>query len=133
MERIYEPSMGDPYTIDSLKEIIIVDYDYQSCPCCNSIGFEFDDGQVFESKKWTKMKITEILDRLIDSKISDLNSVLDEYHIVLNKKTRNKIKEAIENFDHTKPNARNKLKTYLKPILNTHRDIILKTQKMTKK
>jgi hypothetical protein len=49
-----------------------------------------------------------------------------------NKKTRSRIKETIENFDYKKPNARKKLKTYLKPILYNHKDMIIKTRKLTK-
>ena len=89
--------------------------------------------EVYEDKKWTKMKIDEALDRLIEAKIDDLNSILDEYSDFFNKKTRNKLKETIENFDYTKPDARKKLKTYLKPILYNHKDMINKTIKLIKK
>ncbi|XWV26673.1 hypothetical protein QJ857_gp0387 [Tupanvirus soda lake] len=50
----------------------------------------------------------------------------------LNKKTRNKIKQTIENFDYSKPGARKKIRSYLKPILYNHKDMIIKTRKLTK-
>jgi hypothetical protein len=89
-------------------------------------------GEVYEDNKWVKMKIDEILGTLIESKISDLNDILNDYADFLNKKSRDKIKQTIENVDHTRPGARNKLKTYLKPILYNHRDMIIKTRKLTK-
>jgi DNA-directed RNA polymerase subunit RPC12/RpoP len=89
-------------------------------------------GEIYENKKWIKMKIDEILDTLIETKLTDLNDILNDMGDILNKKTRNKIKETIENFDYTKPGARKKLKTYLKPILYNHKDIIIKTRKLTK-
>ena len=48
---------------------------------------------------------------------------------VMNKKTRNKIKKAIETFDIKQVSARKKLISYLKPILYNHKDMILKTRK----
>ncbi len=89
-------------------------------------------GEVYENKTWVRRKIDEILDILIEAKITDLNDILNDYSDFLNKKTRNKIKQAIENMDYTKPNARKKLKTYLKPILYNHKDMIIKTRKLTK-
>ena len=50
----------------------------------------------------------------------------------LNKKTREKIKDTIEHMDYRKPGTRKKLKSYLKPILYNHRDLIIKTRKLTK-
>ena len=89
-------------------------------------------GEVYEKNKWVKMKIDEILDSLIEAKIDDLNLILNDMQDILNKKTRNKIREAIENADYTKPGTRKKLKSYLKPILYNHKDIIIKTRKLTK-
>lgn len=90
-------------------------------------------GEVYENKTWVRKKIDEILDTLIEAKITDLSDILNDYSDFLNKKTRNKIKQTIENMDYTKPNARKKLKTYLKPILYNHKDMIIKTRKLTKK
>jgi hypothetical protein len=89
-------------------------------------------GEVYENNKWVKMKIDEILDTLIQAKVSDLNDILNDMGDILSKKTRNKIKETIENIDYTKPGARKKLKTYLKPILYNHKDMIIKTRKLTR-
>ena len=88
-------------------------------------------GQVYENKEWVTKKIDEMLDTLIDAKREDLGEILNEMEDILNKKARNKIKEAIENMDWTNPRARKKLKSYLKPILYNHRDLIIKTRKLT--
>jgi hypothetical protein len=89
-------------------------------------------GEVFEKNKWVKMKIDEILDTLIEAKIGDLSDILNDYADILSKRTRNKIKQTIENMDYSKPGARKKLKTYLKPILYNHKEMIIKTRKLTK-
>ena len=47
------------------------------------------------------------------------------------KKTKQKIKDTIISLDHTRPNARKKLASYIKPILYHHREMIEKT-KLTK-
>ena len=88
-------------------------------------------GEVYEDNKWVRKKINEILENLIDAKIDDLNEVLDDMGDFLNKKTRNRIKETIENMDQSKPDARKKLKSYIKPILYNHKDMIIKTRKLT--
>lgn len=90
-------------------------------------------GEVYENKKWVRKKIDEILEILVETRISDLNEILNDMSDFLNKKTRNKIKETIEKLDYTKPGARKKLKTYLKPILYNNKDMIIKTRKLTKK
>jgi uncharacterized C2H2 Zn-finger protein len=89
-------------------------------------------GEVYENKKWVKKKIDEIINTLVDSKIEDLNEILNDMNDFLNKKTRNKIKESIEKVDYSKPGARKKLISYLKPILYNHKDMIIKTRKLTK-
>ena len=88
-------------------------------------------GQVYENKEWVTKKIDEMLDTLIDAKREDLGEILNEMEDILNKKARNKIKEAIENMDWMNPRARKKLKSYLKPILYNHKDLIIKTRKLT--
>lgn len=50
----------------------------------------------------------------------------------LNKKTREKIEETIKHMDYSKPNARKKLKSYLKPILYNHKNMIIKNKKINK-
>lgn len=90
-------------------------------------------GEVYENNKWVKKKINEILEKLIDAKMDDLNDILTEMGEYLNEKTINRIKYTIESTDYSKPDARKKLKTYLKPILYNNKDIILKTKKLTKK
>jgi DNA-directed RNA polymerase subunit RPC12/RpoP len=90
-------------------------------------------GEVYEDNKWVRKKIDEILEILIEAKISDLNEILNDMSDFLNENTREKIKKAAENVDYKKPGARKKLKTYLKPILYNNKDIIIKTRKLTKK
>ncbi|AYV85153.1 MAG: hypothetical protein Satyrvirus5_18 [Satyrvirus sp.] len=90
-------------------------------------------GEVYEDKKWVKKKIDEILDILLDAKIEDLNEIVNEMGDFLSKKAREKIKNAIENMDYSKPGYRKNLKSYLKPILYNHKDMIIKTRKLTKK
>lgn len=53
---------------------------------------------------------------------------------ILNKKARNKIKDAIEDMNWKNPTPRKKLKQYLRPILYNYRDLIIKTRliKLTK-
>lgn len=87
-------------------------------------------GIVYENKKWVTKKIDEILNLLLDAKLEDLNEILNEMGDFLNKKTRNKIKETIENADYSKPNYRKKLISYLKPILYNNKEMIIKTRKM---
>lgn len=89
-------------------------------------------GEVFENETWIKKKIDEILDVLVDAKLEDLNEILNNFTF-LNKSTRNKLKETIESFDYSKPKARKKLKSYLKPILNNNKNMILKTRTLTNK
>ena len=90
-------------------------------------------GEVYENKIWISKKIDEILDTLIDAKIEDLSEILNDMGDFLNKKTRARIKETMENVDYTKPGARKKLKSYLKPILYSYRDMIRKTRKLSEK
>jgi hypothetical protein len=73
-----------------------------------------------------------MLETLIDAKIGDLEEILNEMGDILSESARNKIKEAIENMDCSKPGARKKLKSYLKPILYNHKELIIKTRKLTK-
>jgi uncharacterized C2H2 Zn-finger protein len=89
-------------------------------------------GEVYENNTWVRKKIDEILETLINAKIDDLNEILNDMGDFLNKKSREKIRNAIENMDYTRPGARKKLKTYLKPILYNHKDMIIKTRKLTK-
>lgn len=86
------------------------------------------NGEVYENKKWVTKKINEILETLIDAKIEDLNEILNDMNDFLNKKTRNKIKETIKHFALEKHGSRKKLKSYLKPLLYNHKDMIIKTR-----
>ncbi len=90
-------------------------------------------GEVYENNTWIRKKIDEILETLINAKIDDLNEILNDMGDFLNEKSTKKIKNAVENMDYTRPGARKKLKTYLKPILYNHKDMIIKTRKLTKK
>jgi hypothetical protein len=87
-------------------------------------------GVVYENKKWITKKIDEILNLLLDAKTEDFNEILNEMGDFLDKKTRQKIKETIDNADYSKPNYRKKLISYLKPILHNNKDMIIKTRKM---
>src|SRR5258706_520691 len=78
------------------------------------------------------IKLNEILETLIDAEIEDLNEILNDMGDFLNDKAIHKIKTAIENMDYSKPNARKKLKSYLKPIFYNHKKLIIKTRKLTK-
>lgn len=89
-------------------------------------------GEIYENNKWIKMKINEILDTLIETKVSNLNNYLDKMKNYLNEETRNKIRETIESMDYTKPDAIKRLRTYLKPLLYNSKDMIMKTRKMVK-
>uniref|UniRef100_A0A6G6ABD1 C2H2-type domain-containing protein n=1 Tax=Borely moumouvirus TaxID=2712067 RepID=A0A6G6ABD1_9VIRU len=86
-------------------------------------------GIVYENKKWNKKKIYEIMNKLLDAKVEDLNSILNEMSDCLSKKSINKIKEAIEDTKLNKEGSRKKLITYLKPILYNNKDMIMKTRK----
>lgn len=89
-------------------------------------------GEVYEDKKWVKKKIDETINTLVDSKIEDLNEILNDMNDFLNKKSRIKIKDAIQSVDYSKPGARKKLISYLKPILYNNKEMIIKTRKLTK-
>jgi hypothetical protein len=90
-------------------------------------------GEVYENNTWIRKKIDEILETLIEAKIGDLNEILNDMSDFLNQKAIKKIKETIENMDYTRPGARKKLKAYLKPIIYNHKDMIIKTRKLSKK
>src|SRR5271154_5778667 len=78
-------------------------------------------GEVFEDQQWTKKKINEILNTLIDAKREDLNNILNEISEFINKKTRNKMKEVLHNTNYTELDYRKRLIRYLnsknRPIL----------------
>lgn len=88
-------------------------------------------GEVFQDDKWVKRKIDEILDILIDARVDNFNNILNDMGNFLSEKTQQKIQDTIENFDYSKPNYRKRLKVYLKPIIYNHRDMILKTKKLS--
>lgn len=88
-------------------------------------------GEVYEDKKWNTKKINEILNTIVDAKREDLNKILQELGDVLSKKTKNKIKETIENTDYSKAESRKMLLTYLKPILYNNKDVITKIRKLS--
>lgn len=92
-------------------------------------------GVVYEDNKWISKKIDEILNTLLDAKIEDLNEILNDMGDFLNKKSRNKIKKALEEAEHcsTPPGSRKKLMKYIKTILYNDKDMIIKTRKLTKK
>lgn len=86
-------------------------------------------GVIYENNKWITKKIEEILNLILDAKTEDLNEIINEFGDCLNKKTRIKIKNAIENADYSKPDCRKKLISYLKPILFNNKNMIIKTRK----
>lgn len=91
-------------------------------------------GVVYEDNKWITKKIDEILNTLLDVKIEDLNGILDDMGDFLNKKSRNKIKKAVEEANHNTipPGSRKRLMKYIKTILYNNKDMIIKTRKLTK-
>lgn len=88
-------------------------------------------GEVYENGQWAKNKISEILDMIIDAKITDLNDILNDMNDFLDKKTRRKIEKAIEKAEYNNPEERKKLKSYLKNLLYERKDLIIKTRKIT--
>src|SRR5271155_5436037 len=87
-------------------------------------------GEVFEDQQWTKKKINEILNTLIDAKREDLNNILNEMSELFNEETINKIKRVLKNTDYTRLDCRKKLMSYLKPILCNKKGIVEKTRNM---
>jgi len=84
-------------------------------------------GTSYQKGGWVEKKISELIDKLIDAKLEDLNDILNEMDF-LSDKTKLRIKDTIISLDHTKPNARKKLASYIKPILYNHREMIEKTK-----
>ncbi|AFX92036.1 hypothetical protein CE11_00003 [Megavirus courdo11] len=76
-----------------------------------------------------KKRIHEIISKLLDSKVEDLNIIVNELSDYLNKKSIKKIKDAIKDADFSKPDSRKKLISYIKPILYENKDIIIKPEK----
>ena len=89
-------------------------------------------GEVYENNKWVKKKIYEIINVLLDSKITDLKEIMDDMKEFLNEPTQTRIRRAIETADYSQPDARKKLISYIKPILFNNKDMIIKTRKGTK-
>lgn len=85
-------------------------------------------GIVYENDVWINKKINEIVNRLLDAKIDDLNEILQEMQDCLRKKSIRKIKEALENADYTNIESRKKLVSYLKLVLYNNKDMIIKTR-----
>jgi hypothetical protein len=83
-------------------------------------------------KSWISNKIDELIHLLIDAKLEDLNDILNDMNDFLNEKAKDEIRNTIIKLDYSKPNVRKKLISYLKPILYNHRDMIIKTRKLTK-
>nr|AEX62211.1 hypothetical protein mv_R6 [Moumouvirus Monve] len=90
-------------------------------------------GIIYKDKKWTKKRIHEIVSKLLDSKVEDLNTIVNELSDCLNQKSINKIKNAIKDADFSKPGTRKKLISYIKPILYENKDMIIKTRKSDNK
>ena len=90
------------------------------------------NGEIYTGNEWTTKKIDEILDTLVDTRIGDLNNLLDEMGDLLSKKARKKIIEAISNADYPRhnspnPDSRDNLKKHLKLILYNNRHNVKKT------
>ncbi len=84
----------------------------------------------YEKDGWVEKKISEIIDKLIDAKLEDLNDIMNEMNF-LTDDSKQKIRDTIIGLDRTKPGARKKFASYIKPILYNHREMIEKT-KLTK-
>jgi len=87
-------------------------------------------GQVYENKKWIEKKINEIVNILLDAKTEDFNTMLDKLGDTVSDKTRQNIINTIKDVDCSKPVARKKLISYLKPLLVNNSDMVLKTKKL---
>lgn len=89
-------------------------------------------GKAYKNDKWVSNKIDELIDIMIDAKLEDLNDILNEM-VFLNDNYKNTIKKTIAEFNITRPANRKKLASYLKPILYNHKNMIIKTMKISKK
>src|SRR5207253_9227190 len=87
-------------------------------------------GKIYENNKWVDKKINEIIDTLLDAKTDDLNTILDKFDGVLDKKIRRNIIDTIRDVDYSNPTRRKKLISYIKPILHSNKDVVIKTKKI---
>lgn len=88
-------------------------------------------GEVYQGNTWKTKKIDEILETILDAKKEDLTEILKKINGMFKKKIIQKIKDTIENTDYDKPRARARLKSYLKAILYSNKDMIKKTKKLS--
>lgn len=85
-------------------------------------------GEVYEDGVWVRKKMDEILEILIDTKMDDLSKILHDVGNIINKQSRNKIKDTIKSVGHDRPAARRRLKSILKPIFYNYRELVMETK-----
>ena len=100
-------------------------------------------GHIYEKNGWVTKCIDEVLDRLVDSKTSDMIKMLEVGADFLNDKTKNKLRSAIDEarevingYDGRSypPGSRKRLKKYIKHIIYNNRKMVMKTKdKISKK
>ncbi|ANB50171.1 hypothetical protein [Powai lake megavirus] len=86
-------------------------------------------GVVFKEGKWTREKISSIINELIDHRIKDLNEIIYDMKNIINSKGIDNVKNAISDAGTYGSKLRKKLVTYLKPVLYINKDIVIQTKK----
>ena len=87
-------------------------------------------GKVYQDKKWIDKKTDEIVNIMLDAKTEDFYLILEKIGDDIDKKTKQKIINTINDVSYSRPKARKKLISYLKPILFTNRNMVIKTKKL---
>ena len=87
-------------------------------------------GKVYHDKKWIDKKTDEIVNIMLDAKTEDFYLILEKMGDDIGKKTKQRIIDTINDVSYSRPNARKKLISYLKPILFTNRNMVIKTKKL---
>ena len=99
-------------------------------------------GHVFEKDQWNVKRIPEILDELIDSKVSDVIKFVEEQRDVIKKKLRTQLLSAVDEVRETPighdgksypPGARSGIKKHIRTSLYNNRDTVIETRKKTEK
>lgn len=86
-------------------------------------------GVVFINNKWVEMKIFEILYTILNSKINDLKSLLNNTKACLNIHSIHNLQNALNDADLSNRTIRNKIFKYLKTVLHNGKDIVIETRK----
>lgn len=95
-------------------------------------------GHVYEKDGWNTKCISEVLNKILDSKTSDIIKTLEMNGDVLNDRARNKLKSAIDEAREAiighdgktyPPGTRKQLMRYIKQIIYNKRNIVINTKK----